>query len=391
MTEIKEFLDKYVNADLVRILISNARSTDTPGKLQVRPVPVKGEIQYQVTSIQGTKAIHANYEKEALISYLTEQMERNFRQMQLEGRNVQGRVLVSKKGKMDIKAREIKGKGKEDFAPMLSHNRTKKYLLKEGVPVPWLIDLGVMTPEGKIKNSRYDKFKQLNRYLEFIQDILPKLPKGREIRIIDFGCGKSYLTFAMYYYLRELKHYDIRVTGLDLKADVIEKCQRLADQYGYDRLKFQQGDIASYEGADQVDMVVTLHACDTATDFALAKAVKWGASVILSVPCCQHELNGKIRNDLLAPVLKYGILKERMSALITDGIRANLLESAGYSVQILEFIDMEHTPKNLLIRAVKTGKKQSAEPLGRMTEAIRGELTLERLLYPQGLPGAKGV
>lgn len=300
MTEIKEFLDKYVNADLVRILISNARSTDTPGKLQVRPVPVKGEIQYQVTSIQGTKAIHANYEKEALISYLTEQMERNFRQMQLEGRNVQGRVLVSKKGKMDIKAREIKGKGKEDFAPMLSHNRTKKYLLKEGVPVPWLIDLGVMTPEGKIKNSRYDKFKQLNRYLEFIQDILPKLPKGREIRIIDFGCGKSYLTFAMYYYLRELKHYDIRVTGLDLKADVIEKCQRLADQYGYDRLKFQQGDIASYEGADQVDMVVTLHACDTATDFALAKAVKWGASVILSVPCCQHELNRQVENETLA-------------------------------------------------------------------------------------------
>ena len=353
MTEIKEFLDKYVNADLVRILISNARSTDTPGKLQVRPVPVKGEIQYQVTSIQGTKAIHANYEKEALISYLTEQMERNFRQMQLEGRNVQGRVLVSKKGKMDIKAREIKGKGKEDFAPMLSHNRTKKYLLKEGVPVPWLIDLGVMTPEGKIKNSRYDKFKQLNRYLEFIQDILPKLPKGREIRIIDFGCGKSYLTFAMYYYLRELKHYDIQVTGLDLKADVIEKCQRLADQYGYDRLKFQQGDIASYEGADQVDMVVTLHACDTATDFALAKAVKWGASVILSVPCCQHELNRQVENETLAPILEYGILKERFAALLTDGLRAQMLKSAGYDTQILEFISMEHTPKNLLIRAVK--------------------------------------
>ena len=385
MTEIKEFLDKYVNADLVRILISNARSTDTPGKLQVRPVPVKGEIQYQVTSIQGTKAIHAKYEKEALISYLTEQMERNFRQMQLEGRNVQGRVLVSKKGKMDIKAREIKGKGKEDFAPMLSHNRTKKYLLKEGVPVPWLIDLGVMTPEGKIKNSRYDKFKQLNRYLEFIQDILPKLPKGREIRIIDFGCGKSYLTFAMYYYLRELKHYDIRVTGLDLKADVIEKCQRLADQYGYDRLKFQQGDIASYEGADQVDMVVTLHACDTATDFALAKAVKWGASVILSVPCCQHELNRQVENETLAPILEYGILKERFAALLTDGLRAQMLKSAGYDTQILEFISMEHTPKNLLIRAVKNENRKE-DIKQRMAwencmQAFHAEPTLKRLLF----------
>ena len=385
MTEIKEFLDKYVNADLVRILISNARSTDTPGKLQVRPVPVKGEIQYQVTSIQGTKAIHANYEKEALIFYLTEQMERNFRQMQLEGRNVQGRVLVSKKGKMDIKAREIKGKGKEDFAPMLSHNRTKKYLLKEGVPVPWLIDLGVMTPEGKIKNSRYDKFKQLNRYLEFIQDILPKLPKGREIRIIDFGCGKSYLTFAMYYYLRELKHYDIQVTGLDLTADVIEKCQRLADQYGYDRLKFQQGDIASYEGADQVDMVVTLHTCDTATDFALAKAVKWGASVILSVPCCQHELNRQVENETLAPILEYGILKERFAALLTDGLRAQMLKSAGYDTQILEFISMEHTPKNLLIRAVKNENRKE-DIKQRMAwencmQAFHAEPTLKRLLF----------
>lgn len=353
MTDIREFLDKYVNEDLERILVSNARSSSPVAKLQVRPVPVKGQVQYQVTYIQGTKAIHDNYKKDELNSYLTEQMEKNFRQMQLEGRYVQARVLVSKKGKVDIKAKEVKRGTKEDFTPMLSHNRTKKYLLKEGIPVPWLIDLGVMTPEGKIKNSRYDKFKQLNRYLEFIQDILPKLPKDREIQIIDFGCGKSYLTFAMYYYLKELKHFNIRVTGLDLKADVIEKCQKLADKYGYDKLRFLQGDIASYEGADHVDMVVTLHACDTATDYALAKAVKWGASVILSVPCCQHELNRQVANQDLAPILEYGILKERFAALLTDGLRAQMLKSAGYDVQILEFISMEHTPKNLLIRAVK--------------------------------------
>lgn len=330
MKDIREFLDKYVNENLERILVSNARRTSSVSKLQVRPVPVKGEIRYQVTRLQGTKAIHENYEKEALISYLTEQMKENFRQMQLEGRYVQGRVLVSKKGKTDIKIKETRARAKEDFTPMLSHNRKKKYLLREGVPIPWLVDLGVMTPEGKIKNSRYDKFKQLNRYLEFIQDILPKLPRNREVRIIDFGCGKSYLTFAMYYYLKELNHYDIQVTGLDLKEDVIENCQKLADKYGYDKLRFLQGDIASYHGADQADMVVTLHACDTATDFALAKAVKWGAKVILSVPCCQHELNRQVQNQDLAPVLEYGILKERFAAILTDGLRAQMLESAGY-------------------------------------------------------------
>ena len=395
MTDIREFLDKYVNEDLERILISNARRGSSVSKLQVRPVPVKGEVRYQVTRIQGTKAIHENYEKEELISYLTEQMKENFRQLQLEGRYVQGRVLVSKKGKADIKARETKARAREDFTPMLSHNRKKKYLLQEGIPVPWLVDLGVMTPEGKVRNSRYDKFKQLNRYLEFIQDILPKLPKDREIRIIDFGCGKSYLTFAMYYYLKELNHYDIQVTGLDLKADVIGKCQSLADKYGYDRLDFQQGDIASYEGADQVDMVVTLHACDTATDFALAKAVKWGARVILSVPCCQHELNRQVQNQDLAPVLEYGILKERFAALLTDGLRAQMLKSAGYDTQILEFISMEHTPKNLLIRAVKNENKKD-DPGQRQEwenciKAFHVEPTLKKLMFDSGSSDSEGT
>lgn len=388
MTDIREFLDKYVNEELERILVSNARSTSPASRLQIRPVLVKGSILYQVTSMEGTKAIHNNYRKEELITYLADQMEKNFRQLQLEGRYVQGRVLISKKGKMDIKAKETKARGKEEFVPILSHNRAKKYLLKEGAPIPWLVDLGVMTPEGKVKNARYDKFKQLNRFLEFIQDILPKLPKGRELRIIDFGCGKSYLTFAMYYYLKELKGYDIRVTGLDLKVDVIAHCQKLADKYGYDKLEFLQGDIASYQGADQVDMVVTLHACDTATDFALAKAVKWGASVILSVPCCQHELNRQVKNQELAPVLEYGILKERFSALLTDGLRAQMLKSAGYDTQILEFISMEHTPKNLLIRAVKNENRQEDIQQHRQwedcMEAFHVEPTLKKLLFEDG-------
>ena len=243
-----------------------------------------------------------------------------------------------------------------------------------------------MTKEGKIVASRYDKFRQINRFLEFIEDILPDLPKDREITVLDFGCGKSYLTFAMYYFLRELRGINARIIGLDLKADVIESCRELAQSYGYDQLQFLRGDIAEYEGVSAVDMVVTLHACDTATDYALAKAVGWGAKVILSVPCCQHELNRQINNEMLSPVLKYGILKERMSALLTDGIRAGLLEGRGYDTQLLEFIDMEHTPKNLLIRAVKreeksgVGAQDPAQGLDAMIEELHVQPTLKKLL-----------
>jgi SAM-dependent methyltransferase len=198
--------------------------------------------------------------------------------------------------------------------------------------------------------------------------------------LIDFGCGKSYLTFAMYYYLHELKGYDVRIIGLDLKEDVIANCQALADKYGYEKLTFLAGDIADYEGVNQVDMVVTLHACDTATDYAIAKAVRWGAKVILSVPCCQHEINGQIQNDLLQPVLKYGLIRERMSALLTDAMRANLLEEAGYQVQVMEFIDMEHTPKNILIRGIKNGKKQSGEELDRLMGELHVSPTLAALM-----------
>ena len=247
--------------------------------------------------------------------------------------------------------------------------------------IPFLQKLGVMTADGKVVHARYDKFRQINRFLEFIDDILPELPRDRELRILDFGCGKSYLTFAIYYYFHEIRKQAVRITGLDLKADVIEDCRQLAAECGYNRLEFLCGDIADYDGCDAVDMVVTLHACDTATDYALAKAVGWGAKVILSVPCCQHELNRQISNDLLAPVLSYGILKERISALLTDGIRARLLEEQGYSVQLLEFIDMEHTPINILIRAVKTAGQGRENPAAtRLIQSMHADLTLEKLL-----------
>ena len=390
MKTLQNFLKEQFDDSMMLAVLSGQRKKepDVPSRVRIRPVEIRGERVFQATATVGTKAIHKNYTLEEVLPYVEASLTDGFSQLQIQGQMKDGAVLVSKKGKQTIKTRPH-----EALEPVKiqSHNRVKQYILKEGIPVPFLVDLGVMNKEGKVHTHSYDKFKQINRFLEFIEDILPSLQKDREVTILDFGCGKSYLTFAMYYYLKELKGYDVNIIGLDLKEDVIKKCSSLARKYGYEKLHFLQGDIADYEGVNKVDMVVTLHACDKATDYALAKAVEWDAEVILSVPCCQHELNYRIQNDLLEPVLKYGILKERMSALITDGIRAELLESEGYHTQILEFIDMEHTPKNLLIRAVKTGDRAPVAKLSQMTDAFNGHLTLEKLLYPEGLSQKKGV
>lgn len=353
MNELRQLLQENLNIELISAILSNPRNKDGATKVKVRPLMKNEKLLFQLEVFQNNQAFHKNAEAGGAVSLILEHME-NMKQMQLETRHDLYTVLISKKGKVTIKHKVQKC---EKAAADLSHNRKKRYVLEEGIPVPFLQDLGVMTAEGKIVHSRFDKFKQINRFLEFIEDILPQLEKGRELTILDFGCGKSYLTFAMYYYLHELKSYDIRIIGLDLKKDVIRHCNELSEKYGYEKLKFLEGDIADYTGVDQVDMVVTLHACDTATDYALAKAVGWNAKVILSVPCCQHELNRQIKNDVLAPVLKYGLIKERMAALVTDALRAEYLEREGYETQVLEFIDMEHTPKNILLRAVKTGKK----------------------------------
>lgn len=385
---LRQYLEEQINEGLKQAVLSNRRAGEGPSKVRIRPVELKGDILYQASSTEGTKVFHKNYRREEAVDYLEAVLQREFGQLQAVGRELDGTVLVSKKGKVTVLPKRHTA---TEPVQIQAHNRVKRYILKEGVPVPFLIDLGVMNAKGKVISAKYDKFRQINRFLEFIEDILPRLSREREVTILDFGCGKSYLIFAMYYYLRELKGYDVSIIGLDLKADVIEKCSQLAVKYGYEKLKFYQGNIADYEGVTSVDMVVTLHACDTATDYALAKAVEWGAQVILSVPCCQHEINRQIKNDVLEPVLQYGILKERMSALITDGVRAGLLESAGYETQILEFIDMEHTPKNLLIRAVKTGKSRNIEELNGMMEKLHIHPTLERLLYPQKeINGKKG-
>ena len=354
--QLTALLRETVDGALYQIILSNPRQKDRAFKIKIRPVMIRGNILFQETIYEGTKVFHDNMGRDDTIERIEELIARDFRQCEIEHQMRRAVILVSKKGKITIKIKQTGNTGagtEEERTLQLAHNRVKKYILEEGVPIPFLVDLGVQTKDGKVVRSRYDKFKQINRFLEFIQDILPTLSRERTVHIIDFGCGKSYLTFAIYYYLHDLQGYDVEITGLDLKEDVIANCNRLSVKYGYEKLRFIKGDIAEYDGQNAVDMVVTLHACDTATDYALAKAVGWGAKVILSVPCCQHEINKQIRNEELSSLLKYGIIKERMAALVTDAVRANLLESEGYETSILEFIDTEHTPKNLLIRAVK--------------------------------------
>lgn len=360
MSDLQSLFTDCLNETLIRVILSNPSSKDGVIKICARPMLKNKSLLFQIEEYTKTQVFHKNLTAGDAGSYLTGKLSSDtssqtasFKNALVETQSFTANVLVSKKGTITIK-KKMNASAKQPKIS-LSHNRKKKYILEEGIPVPFLIDLGVMTQNGNIVNAHYDKFRQINRFLEYIEDILPSLPTGRELRILDFGCGKSYLTFAIYYYLKVLKGYPVRITGLDLKEDVIRHCNELAVKYGYDKLEFLCGDIAYYDGCSQVDMVVTLHACDTATDYALAKAVGWGAKVILSVPCCQHELNKQMKNELLSPVLHYGILKERMAALMTDGLRAQILEANGYRTQILEFIDMAHTPKNLLIRAVYNG------------------------------------
>lgn len=381
MEELRKLLVECLNIDFLNATISNPKSKEGITKIKVRPLLKKDNLIFQCELFKNNQAFHENYDAEKACEAILSYME-DFKQMQLETKKVKATVLVSKKGKVTIQKKKQNDCCKEVD---LSHNRAKKYILEEGIKVPFLQDLGVMTEDGKIVRTKFDKFRQINRFLEFIEDILPQLDKSKEVTILDFGCGKSYLTFAMYYYLHELKQYDVRIIGLDLKTDVIRHCNKLSEKYGYEKLKFLEGNIADYTGVDEVDMVVTLHACNTATDFALDKAVGWNAKVILSVPCCQHEFNAQMKNDLLEPVFKYGLIKERMAALFTDALRAEYLESVGYDAQILEFIDMEHTPKNILIRAVKTGKKkQNQDKIMKIEEFLQVDPTLGKLLKDRG-------
>ena len=382
MNQIEELLKRVLTSLLVDMVISGARGGGDFIKIKVRPVMIRDSLYFQVSRYTDKQVFHENMTAEDALETLSGWILHDFRQAQIRMQDEMVTVLVSKKGKATVKSKKAACIETQN----LEHNRKKQYIIEEGTAVPFMIDLGVMTESGKIIRTRYDKYRQINRFLEFIEDILPELPTDRTVHIIDFGCGKSYLTFAMYYYLKVLKHYDIRITGLDLKQKVIEDCQALADRYGYDGLQFLCGDIADYNGTDEVDMVVTLHACDTATDYALYKAVKWHASVILSVPCCQHELNRKMQCETLSGAFQYGLIKEWTAALMTDAMRGQLLEMKGYKTQLLEFIDMENTPKNILIRGVKSkgllpkaARKQQMENYQKCRDFFGAELTLEKL------------
>lgn len=377
MEQLREVLEESMNRQLYQIIISNRRKAEAGKKVVLRPYEEKGKMLFQFAEYRSNQVFHRNVGKEEAIAHTMELLRQSYKQIEIVTQELWYTALVSKKGKATIKSRP----NREKKIVSLNHNRKKQYILPEGEIIPFLVELGVQTKEGRIVEKKYKKYRQINRFLEYLQDVLPELPKDRTITILDFGCGKSYLTFAMYYYLNVMNGYSVRMIGLDLKSDVIRHCNALAERFGYHGLSFLEGDISSYEEMEQVDMVVTLHACDTATDYALDKAVRWNAKVILSVPCCQHEMNQQIESELLQPILKYGIIKERVAALFTDALRANLLEQQGYSVQILEFIDMEHTPKNLLIRAIKKdGSVLDKDKYKTLCDEMKLHGTLEQLL-----------
>ncbi len=357
LARLKEVVD---HEQLVTATISQPRQKSSDlRRVKLKPVLLREayhiQFEYQYERVMKHKNLPAD-EAAAEIESLLE----TFRQGQFQLKSSDLQFQLSKKFKVVYKERQTAAKQVK-----LTHNREKQYVLPLDEPVPFLIRLGVQSEDGKVKRQKYDKFKQINRFLEFIEDSIKHLPTDRTIRILDFGSGKSYLTFALYHFLHEMKGYDVHITGLDLKKEVIEECAGIARDLGYERLEFLVGDINEYEGESAVDMVVTLHACDVATDMALARAVRWGAKVILSVPCCQKELNRQLDAAPLDVMLQHGLIKERFASLATDSIRAELLGFVGYEAQLLEFIDMEHTPKNILIRAYLTNREATAEERAR--------------------------
>ncbi|MBR5554062.1 MAG: SAM-dependent methyltransferase [Clostridia bacterium] len=347
--DIKNALLPIHGASIIKLTLSNPKSAlEEYKKITAR----KADKLFLVEKFTEKQAFHEKLDEGSLIGFLEKQLSESFRQLNLQAEGFDFELKISKKGKI------LTNKSKNDLSLSAenvgSHNRKKNYILEEGIFVPALYELGVMTKEGKIVAQKYDKFKQINRFVECVDDALKNDESDKTLEIVDFGCGKSYLTFVLYYYMTKIKGRKVRVTGLDLKKDVIEKCNEVAKKYGYSEMTFLCGDIKDYKPKTPPDMVVTLHACDTATDFALYNAILWESRYIFSVPCCQHELNTNIKSGAFGILTSYGLIKERMCALATDAQRAKILELCGYKTDILEFIDMDNSPKNLLIRAKRT-------------------------------------
>ena len=394
-----ESLESITQATPARIIISNPQTKTAPCTRVDITAATAG---YQISKRIGTQVFHENIMPEQLCAVLSQLMQ-DFTQLNAFTPDTQYRLRLTKKGKVQFgrqaaqaetpstsSTASIPAKSNAPVpAPVSTHNRQKQYLLPEGQAIAPLVDMGVFTPEGRIIKAMYHKYRQINRFLEIVKDALQE-EHGGTLHILDFGCGKSYLTFVLYHYLSTVLGLDVRMTGLDLKADVVAKCNAAAQRYGYQHLAFEVGDINGYQQQTAVDMVITLHACDTATDYALHNAVKWGARMIFSVPCCQHELNAQMHSDDLAILTRYGIVQERIAALMTDAIRANLLQACGYKTQLLEFIDLEHTPKNILIRAVRSNspmaqRQKFLAEAERLMQAFAFQPTLYTLLQQMQL------
>ncbi len=340
---------------LVKIIFAGKRKKSLEyKKITLRPVTIKGEYMYQAEYYYDKKVTHENIPYYEGIDFASSVIRNDFKQINILTENEDIQILAAKPERPKITSTAA-----SRAAGDLSHNKKKQYLIEDGVPCDFLIRLGVMSAEGKVFKKHYSKFRQINRFLEIADNSFDSLPAKGTLRIVDFGCGKSYLTFALYHYLKRMKNRDVEIIGLDLKEDVINFCNEVARELGYDELKFMTGDIADYK-SDGADMVVTLHACDTATDFALINAVKWSSRVILSVPCCQHELFSQIDNEANQPILKHGIIKDKFTELLTNGLRGLKLESVGYDVNMIEFTSLEHTSKNVMIKAVLPEKISEA-------------------------------
>lgn len=349
MEDINKIIEDIVKNDIVKIVISNKINRDVQyNKINIQLITTETKKFYQVEKFTDKQVFHENIDIAILGEKLKEYVSGNYKQLTAWDMENILDLKISKKGKIHLS----KKKNDNVKVQAATHNKEKNYILKEGMDIEPLVDLGVFTKEGKVVNAKYDKYKQINRFIEIIDDEIKK-NHYEELTILDFGCGKSYLTFVLYYYFVEIKKIKVKMIGLDLKEDVINKCNDIANRYNYDNLHFELGDINGFKYNNKVDMVITLHACDTATDYALYNAIKWNAKMIFSVPCCQHEFNSQMKSEDLSILTKYGIIKERVAALMTDALRGNLLEAAGYKTQLLEFIDIAHSPKNILIRASK--------------------------------------
>ncbi len=358
--------------------LSRPRRSDPSltARVTVAPVTVGGTLRYRFTTHQASSTSDENLLPEPAADRLVQLLDGEFRQGLLQSTDADWQVLAG--GGSGTKAKILRRPPTRPTVA-LGHDRIKQRVLPDGVPVPFLVELGVMTGEGKVRAQRFDKFRQVNRFLELVEDALPALRDEGPLRVVDFGSGKSYLTFALHHLLSVVHRREVEIVGLDLKADVVDHCEALARTLGADGLRFEVGDIAGYAALEGVDLVVSLHACDTATDDALDRAVRAGAPVILAVPCCQHELLPQLARPALDPLLRHGTLRERFAAEVTDAARAQLLGAVGYDVQVVEFIELEHTPKNILLRATARPGRDTAKAYGEY-KAFAAELGIDPAL-----------